>query len=110
MGVGIWALLASAFALAAAAVIPIHGDVPAYAMESALLFRLERALAIATALVVPALVLGPLLTGMLPRRLSTDGIDWGEERGTVVDSLKAMNERLDELETALAKMTDLNDG
>lgn len=78
-------------------------------MESVLLFRLERALAIAVVLIVPALVIAPLLTGSLPRRLSSDGIDWGDERSTVVETLDAANGRLEQLEIALSKIAGLND-
>lgn len=101
---GIAALSLSLFA------IPVHGDVPAYAMDSVLLLRLERALAIAAALILPALIIGPLLAGALPRKVSSDGIDWGEERDTVVDTLDDFNQRLGELESALREMMELNNG
>jgi hypothetical protein len=108
--VGAWSLLAIAFATVSALVfIPVAADVPTYALDSVLVFRLERALAIAALLILPALVIAPLLTGALPRRLSSDGIDWGEERATVVETLDAMNQRLSQLEMALSKITELND-
>jgi hypothetical protein len=90
--------------------IPVPGDVPSYAMGSELLFRLERSLAIAAALILPALVVAPLLAGALPRRISSNGIDWGEERDTVVETLDDFNQRLGELESVLREMTELNNG
>jgi hypothetical protein len=106
---GAWALFAAAAALLLGMwLIPQSGEVPSYAMESALVFRLERSLAIAVALIAPTLVIGPLLSGALPRKVSSDGIDWDEERDTVVGTLDSVEERLDKLEKALEKMTDLN--
>ena len=111
MGVGIWAVFACLFAAVAGLVlIPVHPDLPVYAMDSALLFRLERALAIAALLILPALVIGPLLSGALPQKLSSDGIDWGEDRATVVETLGNVHERLNALEGAIAEIAELNDG
>jgi hypothetical protein len=59
-------------------------------------------------LILPALIIGPLLSGVLPKRLSSDGIDWGEDRANVVESLKAMDKRLDALERALLETTKIN--
>ena len=107
---GVWSAIACLAAMAAALVlIPVDGALPGYAMDSTLLFRLERALAISAILVLPALVIGPLLSGILPRRLSSDGIDWEEDRATVVETLDDVNMRLDKLEDALNKITGLND-
>ena len=104
-----WAIFAAILALAAGMIfIPVEGDIPGYAMDSAFLFRLERTLAIATLLIVPSLVIGPLLTGALPQKLSSDGIDWGDDRANVVDTLDSVNKRLNTLETALAKIAEIN--
>jgi hypothetical protein len=90
--------------------IPVSEPVPSYAMESVLVFRLERGLALAAILILPALVIGPLLSGVLPKRLSSQGIDWDDDRANVVSALKAQNSRLDLLETALERISELNDG
>ncbi len=107
---GVWSVAACLTAmLAALVIIPVGGDLPGYAMDSTLLFRLERGLAIAVILVLPALVIGPLLSGTLPQKLSSDGIDWEEDRANVVNTLDDVNMRLDKLEDALNKITGLND-
>jgi hypothetical protein len=109
VGLGLWALLAVlGAALAGLIFIPVREAVPAYAMDSVLLFRVERTLALVAALLIPALVIGPLLAGALPQKLSSDGIDWGEDRDTVVESLANVNRRVDELEQALAEITEWN--
>jgi hypothetical protein len=106
---GGWALLAAlASMVLGMCLIPQDGVVPSYAMESAFVFRLERSLAIAVALIAPTLVIGPLLSGALPRKVSSDGIDWDEERGTVVNTLDGVDKRLEKLETALKRITELN--
>jgi hypothetical protein len=76
-------------------------------MDSILIFRLERALAIAALLFLPAFLIAPLLAGALPRKLSKDGIDWEDERANVVGTVEESKRRLDQLETAIAKMVDL---
>lgn len=109
VGVAVWAIFAAILALVAGLLlIPIEQSVPSYAMNSVLVFRLERSLAIAALLILPALIIGPLLSGVLPRKLSSDGIDWGEDRANVVESLKEVDGRLDALETALEKITEIN--
>jgi hypothetical protein len=79
-------------------------------MESAFVFRLEHAVAISALLIIPALAVGPLFVGVLPQRLSTDGIDWGNDRANVVASLSEIDARLDKLEDALATITEINHG
>ena len=111
IGVAVWAALAVLLALIVSMVfIPVGNGVPSYGMESVFVFRLEHAAAISALLVLPALVLGPLLTGVLPQKLSTDGIDWGSDRANVIESLKEIDERLDKLEGALASITEINRG
>ncbi|HWJ41899.1 MAG TPA: hypothetical protein VNR67_00530 [Solirubrobacterales bacterium] len=108
MAAGIWALVAIAAALALGLlIIPVDGEAPAYAMESSLIFRLERALAIAALLILPALVIAPLFAGTLPRKLSKDGIDWEDERADVVGTVEESKQRLDELESAIKNMVGL---
>jgi hypothetical protein len=109
--VAAWSAIAALMAIVVSMLfIPIDGDVPSYGMNSVLVFRLEHALVISALLIVPALVIGPLLTGALPRRLSTDGIDWGDDRANVVESLKDINQRIDKLEGALASIVEINSG
>jgi hypothetical protein len=87
--------------------IPVEGPAPGYALDSTFIFRLERALAIAALLFLPVFLIAPLLAGVLPRRLSKDGIDWEDERANVVGTVEESKRRLDQLETAIAKMVDL---
>jgi hypothetical protein len=106
---GGWALAAALVALVLGmCLIPQNGEVPSYAMESVFVFRLERSLAIAIALIAPTLVIGPFLSGALPRKVSSQGIDWDEERATVVGTLDGVEKRLDKLEKALERITELN--
>jgi hypothetical protein len=107
VGVAGWAIFAALFAIVAGLLlIPVGESVPSYAMDSVLLFRLERALAIATLLILPALVIGPLLSGTLPQKLSSDGIDWGEDRANVVKSLDEVNKRVDAQQKALDRIAE----
>lgn len=89
--------------------IPIHGSPPGYALDSVLVFRLERALVIAGMLILPILVIAPLLAGVLPQKLSKDGIDWEDERANVIGTVEESKRRLDQLQIAVEKMIDLND-
>jgi hypothetical protein len=106
---GIWGAIAILLAAVAGLSIPVSDGVPRYALESDLIFRLERSLVIAAILILPTLILGPLLSGSLPRKLSADGIDWEEDRANVVLSLDEFNQRLAELERALSEMAELNE-
>ena len=88
-------------------VIPVDSAAPAYALDSTLIFRLQRALAIAALLFLPVFLIAPLLAGALPEKLSKDGIDWEDERANVVGTVEESKRRLDQLEIAIAKMVDL---
>jgi hypothetical protein len=107
--VGAWSLASVVFAfLAGLVLVPVDTRVPGYAMESVLVFRLEHALALAAILILPALIIGPLLSGVLPKKLSSQGIDWEEDRANVVTALQKQEARLDEIESALKGFAELN--
>jgi hypothetical protein len=72
-------------------------EIPEYALGSALVYRLELAAAAILLLAIPAVVIGQLLAGRLPKSIGKDGVDWGDFAGAEL-------ERADELEAALKEL------
>ena len=82
----------------------LPADVPAYALDSASVLRAEWALAITVAAALPLILVGRLLTGRFPDKLSSQGPEWGSDPVESVDELK---DNLDDIRTVLLQMLDV---
>ena len=81
----------------------LPADVPAYALESASVLRAEWALAITVAAALPLILVGRLLSGRFPDKLSSQGPEWGADTVESVDELK---ENLDDIRNVLLQALD----
>jgi len=88
------------FATVASALAGSHGEVPAYALYSSVVFYLERCLAVFLLTYVPlAVVVRSVIGGELPSAISKEGLTWSEEvSGATKEAIESLRAQFETLE------------
>lgn len=76
---------------------------PSYALESAIILRAEWALVATVAAAIPLVLIGRLLTGRFPDRISTRGAEWAPE---VVDEIAELEATINDIVDILEDLSD----
>lgn len=88
----------------------IPQEIPSYALESATVLRAEMALALAVAAAIFLLLVGRLLAGSFPDRISAQGAEWREAGPDLVDAIDKLKDNMEDMDAVTAAMVDiLND-
>jgi hypothetical protein len=90
-------LLAMIASLVWAFAINDVGEVPAYALESEMIFRLEHAVAAVLLLAIPLVILAQLFAGRLPSSVGKEGVNWGPYAEAEQERIDQLKEGVDQL-------------
>lgn len=78
---------------------------PDYALNSDVVYRVERELAVLAGLGLVLIFVAQFLAGRLPSSIGSGGLDWKTDAPSVNDSIRKANSRLDELARSVEVMT-----
>ncbi len=103
-----WILVVSSAAAAiwAFAYASVPTKAPSYALESTVVLRAEMAFALTAAAAIPLLMIGRLLGGHFPDRISPQGAEWHEANAGLVDRVSELRETTYELDEAVEDALD----
>lgn len=85
-------------------------EIPDYALESRAVLRAEMALALTLAAAIFLLLVGRLLAGRFPDRISAQGAEWREAAPELVAAMDELRDNVEGLDEVTASVIDiLND-
>ena len=96
------------FAAVASAIVGSHGEAPAYALSSSVVFYLERFVAtLSGSYLVLAVAVRGLIRGELPSAISKEGVTWPEgAAGGTDDAIAALQAQIDKIEFDLQELSE----
>lgn len=113
VGVGLILLLVGAAAIIWAFIYvdspDIPTEIPDYALNSETILRAEWALAATLAVAAPLLLIGRLLTGRFPDRISAQGAEWLSSAPEVIDALDDLRADSDAVEAVVDDILEILD-
>lgn len=82
---------------------------PSYALESRVVLRAEMALALTAAAAIPLMLVGRLLAGRFPDRISAQGAEWLESAPDMVEAIDDLQDNIDALDNVIGSIAAVLD-